>query len=214
LPIRFAGVNLDPNGGGPEYPKLVEDLTLDDEARSDFLKACLEKLGLTVSQEAAQIPSLSRLHLSSLHHYLVPELLSSWEDIITKEDGEEYIKGENDTFLLEKKDSRWSLNSLVQSLPVSSIFGVKETQAADQLGGDGSDDRIVDFSKVTKHLVPHETQWPETKETPCFNHNAFYGNLRYYQNEKSSEAEVFGKYLMYGEVVTSTNTMLEKLVVF
>ena len=212
MSTRFSGANLDPNGGGPEYSKVVEDLTRDDESRSNFLKACLAKLGLTVSQEVTPVPSLSRLHLSSLHHYLVPELLSSWEDIITKEDGEEYIKGENDTFHLEKKDSRWSLNSLVQSLPTTSVFGGKETQAANQLGGDGSDDRIVDFSNVTKHLVPHETEWPETKETPCFNHNAFYANLRYYQNEKSSEAEVFGKYLMYGEVVTSTNTMLEKLV--
>lgn len=170
----------------------------------------MTKLGLKVSQEITPVPSLSRLHLSSLHHYLVPELLSSWEDIITKEDGEEYIKGENDTFRLEKKDSAWSLSSFVQSLPSTGVVGEKKIHAADQLGGDGSDDRIVDFSKVTKHLVPHEAEWPETKETPCFNHNAFYANLRRYQNEKSIEAEEFGKYLMYGEVVTSTNTMLEK----
>lgn len=173
------------------------------------MKACLEKLGLKVSQDVTSVPSLSRLHLSSLHNFLVPELLSSWEDIITKDDGEEYIRGGNDIFLLEKNDSRWSLNSLIQSLP---ILGGKESHAADNLGAGGSDDRIIDFSKVIKHLFPHETQWPETKETPCFNHHAFYANLQYYQNEKSSEAEEFGKYLMYGEVVTSTNTMLEKSV--
>jgi biotin--protein ligase len=34
--------------------------------------------------------------------------------------------------------------------------------------------------------------------------------LRKYQEERDIEAEEFGKYLMYGEVVTSTNTMLEK----
>lgn len=165
-----------------------------------------------MSQDVTSVPSLSRLHLSSLHHFLVPELLSSWEDIITKEDGEEYIKGGNDTFLLEKNDSRWSLNSLVQSLPIPTVLGGKETHATDHLGADGSDDRITDFNIVTKHLVPHETQWPEAKETPCFNHHAYYANLQYYQNEKSGEAEEFGKYLMYGEVVTSTNTMLEKSV--
>jgi biotin---protein ligase len=156
------------------------------------------------------VPSLSRLHLSSLHHHLVPELLSSWEDIITKESGEEYIKGESDTFVLDKQDSRWSLDSVVKALPISDISGGNEKHAADQLGGNDTDCRILDFSKITKRLVTYDTEWPETKETPYFNHNAFYANLRYYQDEKSSEAEEFGKFLMYGEVVTSTNTILEK----
>lgn len=181
----------------------------DDEARSKFLKACLTKLGLTVSQEKSPVPSLSRLHLSSLHHYLVPELLSSWEEIISKEDGEEYINGENDTFLLEKTDSRWSFNSPLKSLSISDSSR-DEVRSADELRGNLSDNSIIGFNKVIKHLVPHETGWPETKETPCFNHNAFYSNLRRYQKEKSTNAEEFGKYLMYGEVVTSTNTMLEK----
>lgn len=53
-------------------------------------------------------------------------------------------------------------------------------------------------------------EWPTGKETPYFNHHAFYANLRRYQQESSSEAEEFGKIILYGEVVTSTNTMLEK----
>lgn len=163
-----------------------------------------------MSKEVTPVPSLSRLHLSSLHHYLVPELLSSWEEIITKEEGEEYIKGENDTFLLEKQESRWTLSSLVKALPISGISRGSETHPADNVRGNYSEDRILDFSRVTKRLIPHEADWPETKETPCFNHHAFFANLRHYQNERLSQAEEFGKFLMYGEVVTSTNTMLEK----
>lgn len=139
----------------------------------------------------------------------MPELLSSWSDIITKEDGEEYIKGENDTFLLEQRDSRWSSNSLLKSLSVSDPSRSEKGHPANELRTDLSDVSIIDF-KVTKHLVPHETEWPEMKETPYFNHNAFYSNLRRYQSEKSTEADEFGKYLIYGEVVTSTNTILEK----
>lgn len=180
----------------------------DDEPRANFLKACLTKLGLIVSQETISVPSLSCLHLSSLHHFLIPELLSSWETIITKEDGEEYIKGENDTFHLEKQDSRWSLNSLVKSL--TGTYGVNEENKADQVDGAGSDDRIIDYNAITKRLIAHETDCPGTKETPYFNHHSFYGNLKAYQQERLSEAEEFGKYVMYGEVVTSTNTMLEK----
>jgi biotin---protein ligase len=170
----------------------------------------LAKLGLIISQETTSVPSLSRLHLSSLHHVLTPELLVSWENIITKHDGEEYIKGENDTFHLEKQDSRWSLNSLVKNLPVPCIVKEAYEHAADQRGDVGSDDRIVDYNAITKRLIPHETEWPGTKETPYFNHHSFYANLRKYQEERDSEAEEFGKYLLYGEVVTSTNTMLEK----
>ena len=186
----------------------MKGLADDDEPRANFLKACLTKLGLMVSQEAISVPSLSRLHLSSLHHFLVPELLSSWEEIITGEDGEEYIKGESDTFHLEKQDSRWSLGSLVKSLP--GISGANEENKADRVDGAGSDDRIIDYDAITKRLIPHETDWPGTKETPYFNHHSFYGNLKAYQQEGLSQAEEFGKYLMYGEVVTSTNTMLEK----
>ena len=189
---------------------MVKALAEDDESRTNFLKACLSKLGLTISQETSPVPSLSRLHLSSLHHHLVPELLSSWEEIITKEDGEEYIKGENDTFHLEKQDSRWTLNSLVKSLPLHGISEDKEEHAADEVGDAGSGNRIVDYNSITKRLIPHETEWPGAKETPYFNHHSFYANLRKYQKESGDEAEEFGKHLMYGEVVTSTNTLLEK----
>lgn len=186
----------------------MQKLADDDESRTNFLKACLTKLGLDVNQETTSVPSLSRLHLSSLHHYLVPELLASWEDIITTEDGEEYIKGENDTFHLEKQSTRWSLGPLAKSLPLLGS-GIGEVQVTDQVDG-LSDDRILDYNKITKRLIPHDCNWPGAKETPSFNHFNFFGNLRAYQQEARSGAEEFGKYLMYGEVVTSTNTMLEK----
>lgn len=139
-----------------------------------------------MNQETSSVPSLSRLHLSSAHHFLIPELLSSWEDIITKEGGEEYIKGEHDTFHLEKLDSRWSVNALKNSLPL-----------VGEHGADGaSEDRILDYEQIVKRLIPHETEWPATKETPCFNHFSFFANLKQYQEEKRSEAEEFGKYLL------------------
>jgi biotin--protein ligase len=191
---------------------MIQDLADDDKSRAQFLKGCLAKLGLIVNQEASSsVPSLSRLHLSSLHHYLVPELLASLEDadVITKENGEEYIKGENDTFHLEKQDSRWTLDSLAKSIPLSTSLKPSEEQKADTLDG-ASNDRIVDYNAIVKRLIPHELEWPGTKDTPNFNHHSFYANLRKYQEEKGSEAEEFGKYLMYGEVVTSTNTLLEK----
>lgn len=202
-------MNLNPNANGPDYPNLVKKLQEDEDARVSFLKACLIKVGLTVSQEPDHMPSLSRLHLTSQNHFLVPELLSSWEDIITIEDGEEYIKGENDTFHLEKQSSRWTLVSITESLGLKSK---SEAETGKEETKNDSRDNLIDHNAITKKLIPHETEWPGTKETPYFNHYSFYANLKKYQEESNGEAEEFGKYMMYGEVVTSTSTLLEKYV--
>ena len=203
---RFAAANLDPNAAIPGYSDIVKALAEDDEPRSQFLRDCLLKLGLLVNEETTSIPSLSRLHLSSSDHQSVSELLDSWKDIITKEDGEEYIKCENDTFHIEQKSTRWSFGSLAAKMPgIGPRSDEKSTNGTVE-----SQDKIIDYTQMTKHLIPHESEWPATKETPYFNHFAYYANLKKYQEEQTSEAEEFGKYLLYGEVVTSTSTLLEK----
>lgn len=157
------------------------------------------------------MPSLSRLHLSSMNHFEVSELLEELKDVIIIEDGEEYIKGENDTFHIEKHSSKWSLNSLTKYLSVSGPGTSKGGSNTEQTDSD-TQDRILDYSSITKRLIPHETEWPGSKETPYFNHHVFFANLRRYQQETYGEAEEFGKVLLYGEVVTSTNTILEKYI--
>ncbi|KAI9820227.1 MAG: biotin holocarboxylase synthetase [Pycnora praestabilis] len=197
---EFAPVNLNRNTDVPGFSKVIDALTEDDKARTDFLKACLTKLGLQVNREENAVPSLSRLHLSSAQPSEVSELVASLQDIITIRDGEEYIKGENDTFHLEKP-STWSLSSLAESLT-----GVSSEKTDDEAGEDSD----IDYSKVVKRIRAHDSDHPASKETPYFNHHAFFANLRHYQGfSKESEGD-FGKSILYGEVVTSTNTMLEK----
>ncbi|PGH01581.1 biotin-[acetyl-CoA-carboxylase] ligase [Blastomyces parvus] len=195
---RFAASNLDRNADGPEYHKVVDALAADDEARVDFLKACLTKLGLQVNQDSAAVPSLSRLHLSSLGPQGGAGLLSALRDIITVTDGEEYIKDDTDTFHLEKPSSM-GMKELSESLPA-------ETAKTDQ-GGDS--DKIVDYSSVIKEVVVHE-DIPSSKSTPSFNHHAYYGNLKEYRTQSKEHIHEFGSNILYGEVVTSTNTLLEK----
>ncbi|KAF2097350.1 class II aaRS and biotin synthetase [Rhizodiscina lignyota] len=207
---EFAAVNLHKQDGGETYAKVVEAIAADDKPRAAFLKACLLKLGLNINEHEQSVPSLSRLHLSSQHASDVSELVSSWADIISLDDGEEYIKAENDTFHLEKP-SRWSMGTLsrVVGSIASALEGVTEDSKADD--GDGDGDRIIlDYNKVVKRLVAHETDLPTNKETPNFNHHAYFANLRHYQTKTKGIEGEFGKYLMYGEVVTSTNTLLEK----
>ncbi|KAI9673445.1 MAG: biotin holocarboxylase synthetase [Caeruleum heppii] len=205
---EFAAVNLDPKADGPDFPKIINAIAADDQQRTDFLKAILIKLGLTVSQETNAVPSLSRLHLSSFQSSEVTSLLSSLKDVITNEHGGEYIRGANDVFHLHRSSvSSWpSLTSLVSALP--GVKSEEDVETDEEPPAEG--DRLaLDYDKIIKQVQTHETEWPGCKETPYFNHHAYYGNLRHYQAASKVDGR-FGRNLLYGEVVTSTNTMLEK----
>ncbi|KAI9682802.1 MAG: biotin holocarboxylase synthetase [Bathelium mastoideum] len=217
---EFAGINLNRNDGGPEYPKLVDALLADDKMRVDFVKACLLKLGLQVNQEEQGIPSLSRLHLCSANPAEVAALVSSWQDVITREGDEEFIQSEHDTFHLYKS-STWSMRTVKEAV-VNSVNAVaKQTGLAGANEGAQSDpsdsradakltDATMDNDKIIKVLELHEENHPSNKETPYFNHAAYFANLKAYNDKNRDSERCFGKYLLYGEVVTSTNTMLEK----
>lgn len=179
----------------------MKALAEDDKQRTDFLKSCLLKLGLKVSQETTAVPSLSRLHLSSLLPNGTSDIIAGLKEIISIVDGEEYINDDNDNFHLEKP-SAWSLGSLAEAL------GSETSEKTDE--GDDDEDRIIDYESVVKRLIVHEKEPPPSKETPYFNHDAFYTNLKHYDSKTQEAKDGFGNNILYGEVVTSTNTMLEK----
>lgn len=112
---------------------------------------------------------------------------------LENENGNEYLKDENDKFRIERPGA-WNLSELEESLP-------KESSEPSE--------GIIDYQAITKRLVFHD-DFPSSKLTPYFNHDAFFANLRQYQSESRGCASEFGTNLMYGEVVTSTNTILEK----
>jgi biotin--protein ligase len=173
---------------------MVAALAADDKERTDFLKACLSKLGLEVTQESA-VPSLSSLHMSGTNADGPMDILSGLGAAFTKESQgqSEYLKDEHDKFRIERPGT-WNLGDLEESLPAESS----------QLT-----EGIIDYQAITKRLVFHD-DIPDSKLTPYFNHHAFYSNLRQYQAESKGDASTFGNNLLYGEVVTSTNTILEK----
>ena len=197
---RFAAANLEEKPEVPGFSNVIKALANDEKHRIDFLKATLTKSGLDVSEEQ-NVPSLSRLHLSSAKPSDTAKLLESLKPLIKKDsDGEELLKDENDTFHIVKP-STWKMLDLANALPT-------EEPLADQDGG--SSDRIVDYNTLIKQLLLHEDGYPESKASPYFNHHAFYANLEHYQSQSRATVSGFGAHLLYGEVVTSTNTMLEK----
>lgn len=182
----------------PNYAGLIDDLAAADKGRVEFLKACLRKLGLEVSDNESSVPSLSSLHLSSANNIEVDEQLAAMGDAIEKVDGEEWIKAETDTFHIENEETVWNVEALQQSLP--------------QAGGKALEG-VTDYNSIIKRIVPHTKAAPHPKLTPQFNHGLYYSSLKHYQQTERA-ADSWGNLLMYGEVVTSTNTLLEKYVRF
>jgi biotin--protein ligase len=195
----------------------------------------LQKLGLQVNEEEQAVPTLSRLHLTSHTSAAVSGLVTSWDEIITVVDDERYIKGQNDIFRVEKPGSAWSVKELKRAvsavsekLPILTAVtgGTQESETQGEGGSRpktteeeiqecvkytaaSSPDQILDYDKIVKVIVTHDMGLPSTKEIP-FHHEAFYSNLNFYHNKFQNPAAAFGRYLLYGEVVTSTNSLLEK----
>ena len=127
--------------------------------------------------------------------------MASLADIISTKDGCDSIEDENDTFRLERA-SAWSLDSVADALP--------KIEDAKANGKTVDEDRIIDYDAITKYVVVHDQGLPQSKETPYFNHQAYFANLKHYQSTSSKGEDDIGRHLLYGEVVTSTNTLLEK----
>lgn len=222
----------------PDYDLVIDFVQSTDANRQAFMRLVLQKLGLQINEQEHAVPSLSRLHLTSHHVTDVSKLVEGWSEILTVIDEDEYIKGENDVFRIEKEGSVWGVKELKKavsavSLKLPSLAGVtglasvhtdaeaekpakkkpktKEEEINERIEYTAvtSSDQIQDYDMIIKTIVPHTTGVPTTKETP-FHHEAFYANLHHYHTKLRNPNASFGKHLMYGEVVTSTNSLLEK----
>ena len=218
---RFASQNLrQPDEDVPGFKSVVDELAKDEKHRMDFLKACLAKLGLTISDEQ-NVPSLSHIHLSASAPSMAANVLYSLQELIEKsEHGQEQIKDENDTFFILQPSS-FGTEELQKTLPSPSQSSTttKEAEADQSSGSSGTppssettpQDQILDYNAIPKTIVVHSSSHPEAKETPYFNHSAFFSNLKHYgSTNQLSTTPTFAQHLLYGEVVTSTNTLLEK----
>lgn len=203
---RFSGTNLNRNepSGPANYREVVDALVEDEQQRVDFMKACLTKLGLEVSKYTEAVPSLSLLHVSAADPGAVSEMVHGWQEagIMIKEDGREIIKGENDTFILHQDTG--------DSWDMSAVHKAVSEAAGDDDQADPSEDRLVDYNSLPKRVLLHESSIPDSKQTPYFNHNAYFWSLKDYHAQQRDSKHSLGKVVMYGEVVTSTSTLLDK----
>ena len=188
---------LNPQPEIPGYDKLTETLSEHELSRLSLLKACLKKLGLEVPGSLSERePSLSALHLSSMDPEKLQDLLCLWNTVMDKEGGKELVKGEVDTFQVQSDDSFSSMDALRKalSLDIATEKSVATTE---------------DLNTVVKKIIAHETNIPDPSLTPQFDHALFYQSLKRYRILEPT-ARSWGDILLYGETVTSTNSLLEK----
>ncbi|PHH66498.1 hypothetical protein CDD81_6973 [Ophiocordyceps australis] len=182
---EFAAANLSPQPSVPGYDRLIQELEADDKARVSFLKACLCKLGLEVGLDEAPVATLSSIHVSSPDPTRVTRLIDAWHLIADNKDDQFFIRGESDTFLIETQQA------CSGGMPLDRAQG------------------IVDYASITKHIIPHQETLPPSILTPRLNHQLYFSSLERFHAEKNN-ASRWGSLFMYGEVVTSTNSLLEK----
>ncbi|KAF9435398.1 biotin holocarboxylase synthetase [Entomortierella beljakovae] len=199
---EYDPAHLDP--GNPEYgplPNVVTILLGDDKNRVVVLRSLITKLGLklshpdtSVKEEGVElnlppgaiqgIPDISPLYLGSVHPSYTHDLTRKLRGLATPEG---LIKEPNDTFQL--------IASPQQAIPV-------HTSTISESADGESEETVI------KNIVICTEATPPSSTTPHFVMADFFNHLQHVRQQNTGLK--FGNWLMYGEVVTSTQTMLDK----
>lgn len=178
-------------GDDDEHFALVVDLIeANDHERRLFLRAVLDKMGLKTNGDVdGAVPRLTPIFFSSLMDPSVARNLLS-----TLQDKMEFVSGNtfedvNDTFVLhDEKDSDITEDT--------------------EMDGEQSFDQVVSAPKHIKFFTSQA--FPSHAQTPYFSMAKYFDELKHLHDANNQPIGQIGQLLGYGEVVTSTNTLLDK----
>ncbi|RPA79269.1 biotin apo-protein ligase [Ascobolus immersus RN42] len=206
---EFAPENLERPSSETPYSKMIDNLLAAAPARIDFTRFLLKKLGLTISDGKTAPPPLSALHFSSMYPEDLNYIIQGLNEVITQDtpDAQKKLNLEHDEFILYEADPKpgvtfqsltfdhtpLSLNTL-QSSRIPAVFREK--------------DKGID--KVVWPVLTYHNSHPDKSRTPHFNHAAFYATLDHIRSLSRYAPSLFGQHILYGQTVTSTNTILEQ----
>lgn len=178
-----------------KYTDTLNQLAGAQASRLSFLKSVFIKMGLKVDPSPTPIPGLSRLSLTALDRSVLPPLIKTLQDELGQQ-GTNLIKGFNDTFRI------WDANQ------------ERLNKEDHQDEGQTDDERFnPDLDKVIKDIDVYYNGYPDNKISSHFNHELYYSSLQKFNNaegEAASYIDKIGNIVLYGDVVTSTSTMLYK----
>ncbi|KAI9480334.1 MAG: biotin-protein ligase [Benjaminiella poitrasii] len=195
--IRF--VDLSDNDNKEE---IIKELTASLPLCRRLLNKSLAEIGLRVNLEKEQnnVPQLTPLYLSTISNELLQTIVKK---MMQEFDSHSLLTDSNDSFYIAPISQHNSSDNdaLVQSLDALSIQREFENK-----------------SPVLKILYPSSTsnentpQIPKKSSTPSFNLQAFFKSLleRRKQEWGGGAWYRFGNAVLYSEVITSTQTVLDK----
>ncbi|KAJ4405672.1 biotin holocarboxylase synthetase [Neurospora sp. IMI 360204] len=202
---EFSGASLKPHASIPGYDKLIEEVTADESARLEFLAACLSKLGLSLpSKEAwSDIPrptTMWNIYCQRGHFLSLVNRLSGQSHAV-RTDGSIWLENKFglDMFHLEwTTDGSWSTNYD----PRESDKPTYRINVGPKVAGQGVDesgtqfDYDIFFASLDKFRTLESSRTVSTWKQALGRYDACFPKLSW------------GNHLMYGETVTSTNTLL------
>ncbi|KAL8278977.1 hypothetical protein RQP46_008646 [Phenoliferia psychrophenolica] len=174
---------LDPTSSSPQ-----QEYDTRESRRQHLLRATLAMLDLEVSDVPAPPPRLSPLFLTSPNLALVESIagaIASKADSTTTTTAE--IKDRNDAFTLHPPEAAMDVATRLRAAP-------------------GSNDPDV-LRTTTKEIIACTSAVPPTPLTPLFDLTSYFQQL---EAATAPSPPRFGCTLLYGESVTSTQTMLDK----
>ncbi|ODV93811.1 hypothetical protein PACTADRAFT_46022 [Pachysolen tannophilus NRRL Y-2460] len=166
------------------YASIIETLRKFDHTRIRFFKKWLTKLGLKVNDEATSRPRLTPLLLTSMKAGVIPKLIQDWQSKIGFEQNN-LLRGNNDTFRIHEAGKEYT-----------------------NLSHLSKQEEFEDPDTAIKELeIFPEYEVADRKLTPYFNLQLYYSVLSHLSGGDVGD---LGTTLVYGEVVTSTSTMIDK----
>lgn len=164
----------------------IIDRAKEETRRRALLRATLAMLGLDVADLTPSTPALSPLFLTSLHLESVVDIFNTLQSKVKV--GETNLVDRHDSFLVGP------MSTAIPRLPSSPIFD------ADQL------------RQQIKYIVPCLNGLPTRNETRLFDVRQYFSHLGATKEvpAEGDRSNRFGGVLLYGEVMTSTQTILDK----
>lgn len=167
------------------YTAIVNGLREHNDSRQKFLKACLQKLGLKVNENEVVRPRLTPLILTSPVQGVVSRIVSDIvADVGFSGESSDIIKGNQDSFRFHKGEEA----SLLHHLSKQKEFEDPDT--------------------IVKELYAFTEALPDRKLSNYFDIKQYFRLLQ--ERYGALSGKEAGSILLYGEVVTSTSSMLDK----
>ncbi|KAI8639527.1 biotin-protein ligase [Parasitella parasitica] len=189
-------VNLLDLTDNDDMEQITQDLTASLPKCREFLSQLLSEIGLKVNRVEQNVPELTPIYLATASGELLQTLTAN---------------------LLNQADKDSIFNDANDSFYISQISEQKENALTEKLGQLSLKREAEDKPPVLKILYPSldkakVTQIPQTSLTPMFDLSAFFESLadRRKLEWGGGAWYRFGNAILYSEVITSTQTVLDK----